>query len=254
LLLRTQLITALQNPKSIQKSKDTFFKKCLEICKVYAVQYFILSFIVTINSYIFPEVETPKNLSLNINLLAYPLFPIILGPIIEELGIRLPLIPSKINIIVGIPLIIMAISDQFNYHLDLIVYISSLTIVTPFILNSNIHRWISRLFKKYFTVFFYVLCTIFAMLHFRNSGAINYYQNYGVLSLLIVVPSFISGLMYSFIRLKYGLIYSIIIHSFWNFCSIVIFPNKILFWIMILINLWFWLLFIFEQEKSPKQS
>lgn len=67
---------------------------------------------------------------------------------------------------------------------------------------------------KYYNIVIYVITLVFGVVHFTN-----YDTNISgkFFALLIVSPQLFIGLVLAFIRIKYGLRYSILTHSIYNF-------------------------------------
>jgi membrane protease YdiL (CAAX protease family) len=116
----------------------------------------------------------------------------IVGPILEEIIFR------------------MMIRFRRNYIiLWTIKLLAMLGVQTKYALLRNFRmRW-----DQYFTVVFYCSVMIFGLVHITNfKGSINVY----LLAPILVSPQLIMGMVLGYVRLKYGLIWSIYFHSFHN--------------------------------------
>ena len=144
------------------------------------------------------------------------LIPCLLVPITEELSCRLFLKKSLINSYISLSLItfilILLFQNRKIYTLDW--YVLN-TLVFSFII------WMSLFsFKKYLAnikiadrTIFYTSAALFSLLHLSNySFQINELPKY----LFLIIPQFFSGLLYGYIRIKNGMIYSILSHSIHN--------------------------------------
>jgi CAAX amino terminal protease family. len=117
----------------------------------------------------------------------------ILGPVIEELIFRLPL------------------RYQYNYIFKAIFSLAAgLGRLTP----EQEESIITNFRQKYFGWFFYPMAILFGCIHISN------FQGYNELLLwmpLLTSIQFIAGLFLGYIRVQFGLIWSIFFHSFNNF-------------------------------------
>ena len=144
------------------------------------------------------------------------LIPCLLVPVIEELSCRLFLKKSLINSYISLSLItfilILLLQNRKIYSLDL--YVLNTLVFSFFI-------WLLLFsFKKYFVnikitdrTIFYSSAILFSLLHLSNySFQINELPKY----LFLIIPQLCSGLIYGYIRVKNGIIYSILLHSIHN--------------------------------------
>ena len=144
------------------------------------------------------------------------LIPCLLVPIVEELSCRLFLKKSLINSYISLSLItfilILLLQNRKIYSLDL--YVLNTLVFSFFI-------WLLLFsFKKYFVnikitdrTIFYGSAILFSLLHLSNySFQINELPKY----LFLIIPQLCSGLIYGYIRVKNGIIYSILLHSIHN--------------------------------------
>lgn len=117
----------------------------------------------------------------------------IIGPVIEELIFRLPL------------------RYQYNYIFKAIF---SLAAGLGRLTSEQEESIITNFRQKYFGWFFYPMAILFGCIHISN------YQGYNELLLwipLLTSIQFIAGLFLGYIRVQFGLIWSILFHSFNNF-------------------------------------
>ncbi|MDP4189333.1 MAG: CPBP family intramembrane metalloprotease, partial [Bacteroidota bacterium] len=133
---------------------------------------------------------------------------VIIAPIFEELIFRLPLI------------------YRYNYIFRAIVYLLS---VSGVVADDKLDKGVIAFRRKYFIWFFYLMAILFGFMHITN------YSGYKELLFwmpLLTSSQLISGIILGYIRIKYGLIWSIYYHAFNNlvfitiaFCSIVPFKG-----------------------------
>ena len=144
------------------------------------------------------------------------LIPCLLVPLVEELSCRLFLKKSLINSYISLSLItfilILLFQNRKIYTLDW--YVLN-TLVFSFVIWTSLFS-----FKKYLAnikiadrTIFYASAVLFSLLHLSNySFQINELPKY----LFLIIPQFFSGLLYGYIRITNGMIYSILSHSIHN--------------------------------------
>ena len=144
------------------------------------------------------------------------LIPCLLVPLVEELSCRLFLKKSLINSYISLSLItfilILLFQNRKIYTLDW--YVLN-TLVFSFVIWTSLFS-----FKKYLAnikiadrTIFYASAVLFSLLHLSNySFQINESPKY----LFLIIPQFFSGLLYGYIRITNGMIYSILSHSIHN--------------------------------------
>lgn len=105
--------------------------------------------------------------------------------------------------------------NDYNSHRGIIFNLIITAILTPLI-EEVIFRYPMKFIPqtKYYNIVIYVITLVFGVVHFTN-----YDTNISgkFFALLIVSPQLFIGLVLAFIRIKYGLRYSILTHSIYNF-------------------------------------
>jgi uncharacterized protein len=142
---------------------------------------------------------------------------IVFAPVIEELIFRkiLRFNLTAISIVVTI----------------LLYYIVKITIPKEFyiyaalgvIAMTPLYRWILGFFKsslslfwvKSFPFLFHIIAIGFGLIHLSNYSSINNY----FLAIPLVTSQFVSGYVLGFVRMKFGMLFSIGLHSAWNFIA-----------------------------------
>ncbi|WP_367178938.1 CPBP family glutamic-type intramembrane protease [Flavobacterium sp.] len=190
---------------------------------------FSSSFLVKILIYIIDFKEGIKIFNYQNNkLLKYSLWEnvsyiLLLGPMIEELISRLYLDLKKRSIILTLVCIIIIGLKITNLNFDLKFYFFTFIILifTLFILNS---RQDSIMFfgKKYYSFIFYFSCLTFSFLHFSNYTRV-LSDNYIWLLPILVLPQFIMGIFFGYIRIKLGFFWAILLHIFMNIPAVLIY-------------------------------
>jgi hypothetical protein len=150
---------------------------------------------------------------------------VILAPLLEEAAFRMGLkfSPFRLSFSLALlsyffyPSILSFIGINLTKELTTFIPLILLIVIGLFfgfifrILNEN--QSIERFYKKYFFIIFYSLVVIFAIVHIMN------YSNFNqiwFLTPLIVAPQFLGGITMGFIRINFGLQWSIIQHMLWN--------------------------------------
>lgn len=163
----------------------------------------------------------------------YMLIIAIITPIFEEITFRLFLTKYKENIsIISISMIfglgLSEIMKEFRllyffkdlvfYDLTMIFYVlcfgSPIYLLLKYIVNE---KHINSLWVKYYPYIFYSSSILFALWHIQ---ALNINASNFVFLPFAILPYFILGLFYAYVRVRYGLIWSIIMHILNNIPTI----------------------------------
>jgi hypothetical protein len=149
---------------------------------------------------------------------------ILIIPIIEELGFRLPLIFTKISfsfLVTMLALILIGIitnsSIYFynNWFTEKIILLFSIFCLSYLTLKNNFsfQFFLSEFWSKNPKIIFYSLLFLFSFLH-----ALNFQISIGQLFLipLLTLNQTIYGILFAFLRLRLGVFYSILLHVFIN--------------------------------------
>lgn len=137
-------------------------------------------------------------------------------PILEELIFRLPLRPSKFNIVTPICLVLFVIINKFNFLIalfaSLFIYIILLRLF-KFDIKTGSKLYIY--FTKHFKTIFYFLALVFGSLHLLN---FNLNLTSILFSPLIIAVYFVIGCFLAYVRVRfsYGIYAGIIVHIMMN--------------------------------------
>ena len=147
-------------------------------------------------------------------------FVVIFVPALEELIFRLPLKIKTSFISFSLGMLLYSLFG-FSYthfevsllrpYLGVLLFLISLPLILNFILK--IINVVPFIIKNY-RVYFYLLAAGFAMVHIGNFKPINYNLIY--LYPFYVLPQFVMGVSMGYVRNKYGLQYSLLLHSLIN--------------------------------------
>jgi len=196
----------LRNPVNIP-IKRPLIKYLLYLFVIALISDFFFGFIANVISTHF-HLRNLVMVSLRGNIF---LMGILFAPICEELFFRSLLKFRKINLILFVCSIIaygiLAVlhSKLVNLTIQLSLLISFIILVTT-IPISKIEEFINSKFKY----FFYASCLTFGLLHIGN-----YSGNIYILiafSVLLAGPQIVAGFILGYIRMNYGLFYSILLH------------------------------------------
>ena len=145
-------------------------------------------------------------------------------PVIEEFAFRLPLRIKRENFIPFIlylaPVFVFSVAGLFHFGILIrILSILILIIIGLLVLLSDF-TWekIERGLKAHFTLYFYAISILFALIHITN-----YQLSIKILLFtpLLVFPQFIMGLILGYLRMNFSLIWAILFHIMVN-CFILV--------------------------------
>lgn len=140
---------------------------------------------------------------------------IVFAPIFEEIFFRSLLKYTKRNIILFLSsVIILIVYAIFKSKIEIAAFLSTIFIIilslSLFLNRDSIEQFISSKFK----FFFYTSALFFGLVHSSNFTG-NIYAIVAF-SLILGGPQIVLGLILGFIRMNYGLIYSILFHILVN--------------------------------------
>ncbi|MCK4358236.1 MAG: CPBP family intramembrane metalloprotease [Candidatus Cloacimonetes bacterium] len=162
-------------------------------------------------------------------------FSLIIGPLLEELVFRLSLKFNRLNLSISCGAITYFFSSPclFN-NKDVEIGINNIyrlllgfTVFIVFyylILNNSIERKLSNFWDRNFKYIFYFSVLSFGMIHITN------YElslNHLLFIPIITLPRIILGIIFGFIRTKFGIGWSIVLHVFYN--GVLILPLIIIY-------------------------
>ncbi|MGP2570741.1 CPBP family glutamic-type intramembrane protease [Ornithobacterium rhinotracheale] len=148
------------------------------------------------------------------------LFLSLIAAITEEYAFRGLFILKKRNIFLSFSILSYYIFNSFVFktsnfdtsnHFILRITLSLLSGGFFLYLYSIKENIFLSFWKKHFSFIFYTSSLIFAFAHLKNYHDLNW-----ALPVFIILPKFISALLLGYIRVRYGLIYSIALHSINN--------------------------------------
>lgn len=143
-------------------------------------------------------------------------FLIIIPPIIEELGFRLPLKRNRFNLCISLTVIAFIFSKVFfagGLYSEHLLYRIVFAVILSVTINFVFGKW---LLKVRFQDFFYSIAILFAILHIVNYShqALNVSQwMYVVCYACAKIPG---SILYGYARMKHGMLFCIVIHIISN--------------------------------------
>ncbi|HNW57407.1 MAG TPA: CPBP family glutamic-type intramembrane protease [Bacteroidales bacterium] len=209
------------NPKYL-KTVTIDWRRLLLIAIVYIIISSPLNFInhLLIRTLSLNEKEINENFFRTFIMLA------VFAPVFEEITFRLLLKPKKRNLIV-FATSALTVSILFflgNQLLLMSVLLFAGTISSMVIFNKKILHAFQKFFLKKFVYFFYFSCIIFGFVHIFNYEPVGIMMF--VLSPLIVAPAVLAGIFFGYVRMKFGIMYSILFHACINLLSLSNFFNN----------------------------
>lgn len=147
----------------------------------------------------------------------------VVGPVVEEFFFRLPLRFTKARAFTAflgiclfcLPLALEVLGTSSLINIVLVTLLMLLTIA--FLLSDTWSERLRQVWQRHFGVVFYTFSLLFALMHLAN------FENLDVplaLMPLLVVPQFIGGLFWGYIRLRYSLTWAILGHGLFNAIAI----------------------------------
>ncbi|MCK4664882.1 MAG: CPBP family intramembrane metalloprotease, partial [Bacteroidales bacterium] len=149
----------------------------------------------------------------------YPLIVLIICPIVEELGFRLFFIPNRINIAISISFLLYFLSclifsfSLFEINIYLTIPPVSFLIFLLITLKSSTIKHLNFLIIKYFKIIFYLSAIFYTYVHLTNFWI---EKGHIIWLPLIFLPYLMLGLVLGYIRVIFGIKYSIIFHFVYN--------------------------------------
>lgn len=207
-------LTFIYKPNS-DKVSGSFGRKILKLLFLFLIVLIARIALSLMNGFF---ISSPLKEDMNHPDLVFLLLSCSLIPIIEEIAFRLPLLFSPWNVslssgVVSFYLInrLFTLESQFDtgnyFFLRIMMSIMMGGIV--WMISNRYSNDIKPFYGRSLGLIVYIYSLIFAAMHIGN-----YDLNSNVLLayLLLTIPHFISALMYSFARLKYGFSYSVGLH------------------------------------------
>ena len=143
------------------------------------------------------------------------LYTSVFAPILEELSFRLPLRFSKWNLIVavmGLSFIFSRVGLELAWMTSFFIALVFAVLVLSWASYTKLER-LSSFWAHHKRLLFYSLLLIFSFLHLKNY---NLSLELFLFSPIVILPRFLGGLLFSYIRLSSGILLAIGVHAFNN--------------------------------------
>ncbi len=218
--LTLKLYQFLLNPVLTKHSR----KMRAETILNFLIVKFVLSFFFVMLLFIanVPRSSTSKLMNGEYSFWTPILLLVVLTPILEELMFRSFLRFNKYYLAISSFLLTHLILSKFYYqegwlmitpNLSTRLLIPLIVGLTCFLLAIILKSFLIKAWSKYFPYLFYSSFLLFGLLHITNFE-INVRTL--ILAPFLTAPQIIGGIIYSYLRVHYGLIYSIILHALNN--------------------------------------
>jgi membrane protease YdiL (CAAX protease family) len=212
-----KLLEYLLNPHYLKNEKiqwSLFFKLLLLFYIISLPVGFIVGLLIKLLNF--------HDTEFNYNTLTILFAGIILAPIIEEILFRLLLIPKYKNVIIFFcfSICMASMSVIKGSKLYLIIFLIFGVVSFLFLRNKKYLRNAQRFLMNHFYYIFYASCILFGLYHVTNYTPVNY--KLLLLMPIIVFPQMVVGAFLGYIRMKFGITYSILFHSITNIFPILV--------------------------------
>ena len=157
---------------------------------------------------------------LDISSLSLIILSITYSPLSEEIAFRIMLRPSWKNTMI-FTLLFWFLATMCLIRKEYILLCIFLTIGSACVIalsSKNIRSLFQKYILRHFRFFFYLSSIIFGLIHIFNYEPIN--VRLLILTPIIIAPNIIAGLILGYVRMKFGIIYSILLHAAINTLAI----------------------------------
>lgn len=134
---------------------------------------------------------------------------VLIAPVLEELGFRLFLKPKK-RVFIPISFAIITYLILFLPYQFINEYFEAIITVIVFFAIYYIEPKILKLLKKHYIFILYFTAFIFSLLHLNSSNFESINEIYAIP--IVLFPYFIYALSFSYVRMKAGIEFSILLH------------------------------------------
>ncbi len=142
---------------------------------------------------------------------------VIIGPVLEEFLFRSILRFGRFSFAAFLFALLYTTADFMEINSYIRIFIPLLFVYVFYVKNIRIPE---GFYLKYYPVLLYSSAVLFAYVHLWT---FNITFHVLLFSPLLLFPKFVSGMLFSFIRIRFGLLYSIITHSLNNLIAALIY-------------------------------
>ncbi len=230
-----ELFLYIKQPVYTGESLSPKLKHIKDLSVLFLLSYLVkIIWVLTVSKWIKENFEIARNAITNgqnsaNGMLEFFLTAVIFAPLIEELIFRYFLKGKKIIIFLLAGFALSALTfwmvKQFSFtdlHLKRIVLVISLLLPLAaalyFYYGYRESSALNSIFVRYFPFSYYTSVFVFGLVHLPNfSGTSNY-----LLFLPLIIPQLLSGFIYGFARMKYGMWANIMLHASSNMVTFVL--------------------------------
>jgi membrane protease YdiL (CAAX protease family) len=208
------------SPQYVERQNISLKKTLIMNSKIFVISISIIIPTLSLFS-VFSDFVPPPTL-IHKSLKEKFLFVIIVAPIIEEMIFRFPLNSSKWSFFFSLSLVISIISIFLNIENSYITFATWILFLFGLLAHNffEVSYYFQNIWKTNYRYFIYFFVLFFGLIHLSNFE-IGSFENWVFLPVLFL-PQTIFGFILVYVRLNYGIISSIIQHSFYNFFILII--------------------------------
>jgi len=212
-----EFVNYIRSPYFLPKNEKINIKQFLNLLFLNFVISIFLGFLLIVVSKIIAEkFDVNKLLSLK-----FKLYVIFIGPVLEEIYFRLLLRINKKNLIIfsinNLFVIAFFIYNKYYFIAGILVFINILML---FLLRFITLKVVKSFLENNFNYYFYISAVLFGILHIFNFNVLSIQVI--LLAIILTSKQITGGVFLGYIRLKYGLKYSILFHSLVNLIVVVL--------------------------------
>ncbi len=211
-----EFVNYIESPYFLPKNEKINIKQFLKLLLLnFAISIFLGFLLIAISKITGEKLDVNQSLSLK-----FKFYVIFIGPILEEIYFRLLLRISKKNLIIfSVNNLFVTIFFVLNKHYFIAGMLVFINILMILLIQFKTLEVVKRFLINNFNYYFYVSAILFGILHIFN---------FNVLSVQVILLAFIltskqitGGIFLGYIRMKYGIKYSMLFHSLVNLIVLV---------------------------------
>jgi uncharacterized protein len=161
------------------------------------------------------------------NKLIMVLIALLFAPVFEELAFRLLLKPSWRNFMIfATVILLMAVKylSESRYLMMTCFVVIACAAALPVFSESMLHKVQTFIFK-HIAFFFYLSAALFGCMHIFNFEPVTY--KLFLAGILIVGPQIVAGIFMGFVRMRFGIVYSMLFHFCMNLLALPLFLHNL---------------------------
>ncbi len=206
-----ELFLYLKNPVCFPDTVRPKTRDFIFLLGLYLISAIVLALFAYIVCSVFAITHKPVGLAFEMKIL----IGVLLAPVYEEILFRSLLRFNKISLSLFLATVVIFLVVFFlkRNNTFILLFSAILLVILTFVSFWTMKR-ISQFLTSNFKYFYYGSSVLFGLMHLINfTGDIRYIIAF---SLILVAPQIAAGIILGFIRMKHGLIYSILFHMIIN--------------------------------------